>query len=660
MRQTVVVVWSLLLAVAVQASAQLVDPAAFSVQTERVSANEIVITFAGTIEQGWHVYATNVAGGPTPATFTLESSEGVELVGSLQEGGGAVEKMDDVFGCVVRYFEGKAVFRQRVRLTAPSYRLVGYLEYGACSATMCTAPARVDVDFEGSDGPVPVAQAAPVEEEKGEITEEIDTVAVAATCETTDSADTWAPVVDLLQSSQGSSGERSNWAIFLLGLLGGLVALVTPCVWPIIPLTVGFFIHRSGNRRRAVRDALIYGLSIIIIYVVVSLLLTSWRGGDYLNALSTNAVVNVFFCLLLLVFGVSLLGAFDLSLPSSWTTGVNDRAEKTGGFIGIFLMAFTLVLVSFSCTAPIVGFLLVDIVSSGRLLAPAIGMLGFALALALPFTLFALFPSWMKKMPKSGGWMEHVKVTLGFLELAFALKFLSIADLTQGWGLLDREVFLSLWIVLAVLLGAYYLGWLKLHDDYGEGRGIGTWRMLLGLVSLSFAVYMVPGLWGAPLKAVSAFAPPMYTQDFNLDGRTVEADYNDYDVALEAARREGKPLVVDFSGYGCVNCRKMEAAVWTDARVRDLLEDEFVLVSLFVDDRTPLREPMTVVEQGKERTLKTVGEKWSYLQRSKFGVNAQPFYVVLDGNGRPLGGSYAFDEDAGKFAAWLQEALRLY
>jgi len=443
-------------------------------------------------------------------------------------------------------------------------------------------------------------------------------------------------------------------------LLGGLVALVTPCVWPIIPMTVSFFLKRSGDKKKGIRDAIIYGISIVVIYLALGLIVTAIFGASALNALSTNAIFNIFFFLMLVVFAASFFGAFELQLPSSWSNAVDSKAEKTGGLLGIFLMAFTLTLVSFSCTGPIIGFLLVEVSTSGDLLAPAIGMLGFAIALALPFTLFAVFPSWLKSMPKSGGWMNTVKVVLGFIELAFALKFLSVADLAYGWHILDRETFLALWIGLTISLAMYLFGLIKFPHDDADERNISVTRFFLGLISLAFAIYMIPGLWGAPLKAISAFAPPMSTQDFNLQSSEVKAKTNDYDLGMQMAQTSDKPVLIDFTGYGCVNCRKMEAAVWTDPQVADIMSNDYVLIQLFVDDKTPLLEPIMVTVNGQQQKLRTVGDKWSYLQSSKFGANAQPFYVLLDHQGNPLSRSYAFDDDVDHYLDFLKNGLEQY
>ena len=642
------------------AAAQMADPVKFSVSTKRVSAQEIEITFTGSIESGWHVYSSNVpADGPTPASFVMEKGKNVELAGKLRDGGGAVKKFDRMFGAQVEYFENSCRFVQRLKITGRDYSAKGYLEYGACSASSCMPPSQVEFSVNGSDGPetatagVEVAEAETVKPDSAKA--EADTVAGAAVS-LSDSAALWAPQVDVLNAQNGVSAQsqRSLLVIFLLGLLGGFVALLTPCVWPIIPMTVSFFLHRRSERRKAVRDAVLYGAAIVVIYVGLGLVVTSVWGANKLNDLSTNAVFNILFFVLLVVFAASFMGGFDITLPSSWGNKVNSRSRTTSGLASIFLMALTLVIVSFSCTGPIIGFLLVEVSSMGRILAPAVGMLGFAVALALPFAFFALFPAVMKRMPKSGGWMNTVKVTLGFIELAFALKFLSVADLAYGWHLLDRETFLALWIAIFAAAALYLFGLIPVHGD--KAKDISVPRLFLGLASLAFTVYMVPGLWGAPLKAVSAFAPPMYTQDFRLGNGEVKAAFNDYGEAMAEAARSGKPVLVDFTGYGCVNCRKMESAVWTDPEVSRMLNNDFVLVSLYVDDKTPLPQKCSVTINGKERTLRTVGDKWSCLQQVKFGANAQPFYVVLDAKGTPLAGSYAFNENPADFVEYLNKA----
>ena len=662
--------------------AQIKDPVKFKTEFNTLSDTEAEIVFTAAIDKGWHVYSTELGdGGPISATFNVDKTSGIELLGKLKPVGKEVATFDKLFEMKVRYFENTAKFIQKVKLTGGAYEIEGYLEYGACDDESCLPPTEVPFKFSGVAKTANAAAAKAEQPEKKEVEKKEeaasvvskDTVAmmelVPAT--TTDastgiqpavaSGELWKPVISELQAlgEEHTQGDMSWIYIFVTGFLGGLLALFTPCVWPIIPMTVSFFLKRSKDKKKGIRDAWTYGASIVVIYVALGLAITLIFGASALNALSTNAIFNILFFLMLVVFAASFFGAFEITLPSKWSNAVDSKAESTTGLLSIFLMAFTLSLVSFSCTGPIIGFLLVQVSTTGSIVAPAIGMLGFAIALALPFTLFALFPSWLKSMPKSGGWMNVIKVTLGFLELAFALKFLSVADLAYGWRLLDRETFLALWIVIFALLGFYLLGKIKFpHDD--DDNKVGVTRFFMALVSLAFAVYMVPGLWGAPLKAVSAFAPPMQTQDFYLYKNEVHAKFDDYDLGMEYARLNGKPVMLDFTGYGCVNCRKMEAAVWTDPKVSDLINNDYVLITLYVDNKTPLTEPVKIVENGTERTLRTVGDKWSYLQRVKFGANAQPFYVLLDNQGKPLNKSYAYDEDIPKYIEFLQTGLENY
>ncbi len=654
---------------------QMVAPVHFTSELRIVGDNKGEIVFTGTIDSGWHVYSTDIgSGGPIAATFHADRLEGVETAGRLQPRGKVISQYDKLFEMDVRYFEHQVTFVQPVRFTRHQYQIDCYLEYGACNDEMCLPPTSVELKTSGTL-PTPVDQTADTDSKQ--LTADTDskddalgvpdgsaagsdTTAVPAStalsAEFADTAATTAAPNDALQTSSSTSW----WFIFLQGFLGGLIALFTPCVWPVIPMTVSFFLKRNKSRAKAIREAITYGLSIIVIYVLLGLLVTLLFGASALNALSTNAVFNIFFCLLLVVFAASFFGAFEITLPASWANSADRKSESASGWLSIFLMAFTLALVSFSCTGPIIGFLLVAVSTQGSIAAPAIGMTGFAVALALPFTLFALFPQLLKSAPKSGGWMNAVKVTLAFIELAFALKFLSVADLAYGWHLLDREVFLAIWIVLFTLLGCYHLGWLRFPAD-DDSRHTSVPRFFIAVVSLAFAVYMVPGLWGAPLKAISAFAPPMTTQDFKLSSDTsmlVEPRTLDYDTALSIARAEGKPVMIDFTGFGCVNCRKMEAAVWTDSRVADLLNNRYVLVSLYVDDKTPLASPVTVTENGATRTLRTVGDKWSYLQRSQFGANAQPFYVLISPDGKLLAEPRSYDEDIDAYLQFLHQGLQ--
>ncbi len=662
-------------------TAQFQDPVRFTVEQKKVSDQQIQVVFNGQADAGWHVYGTDIAdGGPTRAELTVEKAKGLKAKGSLQAVGDVHRAMDPIFEMEVTYMEGKATFVQDFIITEPNYEVAGYLSFGACNDENCMPPTNVEFSFKGEGKPSAVTaktseteaegteeQPQPEEDEE-KATSETESVPVFAS---EDGNDWWTPVIEELKSDGASTQAQQSGllSIFLLGILGGLVALLTPCVWPIIPMTVSFFLKRSKDRSSGIRDAVIYGISIVVIYVTLGLLVTMIFGASALNSLSTNALFNIFFFLMLLVFGASFLGGFEITLPSKWTNAVDKKSESATGLLSIFLMAFTLSLVSFSCTGPIIGFLLVEVSTTGTILAPTVGMLGFAVALAIPFTLFAMFPAWLKSMPKSGNWMNCVKVCLGFLELAFALKFLSVADLAYGWHILDREAFLSLWIVLFALMGAYLVGWVRFPHDEEEYDEMGEVvvhtrtsipRFFMALLSFAFALYMIPGLWGAPCKAVSAFAPPMNTQDFSLYEGDVQARFHDYEEGMAYAKAHNMPVMVDFTGYGCVNCRKMEAAVWTDPQVADILNNRYVLITLYVDEKTALPETITVEENGTERKLRTVGDKWSYLQRHKFGANAQPFYVLLDNEGHPLNDSYSYNEDIPAYVKFLQKGLDTY
>ena len=676
----------ILLVASVCAMAQMADPVHFTSKLVMLGGDEAQIEFSAKIDNGWHVYSTGLGNdGPISATFNASKMDGVKTVGGLTHKGNEISQFDNMFGMKLRYFEGSVTFIQKIKFTKPQYSINCYLEYGACNDETCMPPTSVDFIKSGNAPAVAkdaaddkaanaadnaaanIADNAATTSEEGATAEEGatvsgDSVAASMNVAAPDSATAatlWQPVISDLKAYEAAPTDSSLLYIFFAGLIGGFLALLTPCVWPIIPMTVSFFLKRNKERSKAIREAVTYGISIVVIYVVLGLVVTLLFGASALNALSTNAVFNIFFCLLLVVFAASFFGAFEITLPSSWSNKIDAKSENTSGMLSIFLMAFTLTLVSFSCTGPIIGFLLVAVSTQGSILAPTIGMLGFAIALAIPFTLFAMFPSLLKSAPKSGGWMNVVKVVLGFIELAFALKFLSVADLAYGWHILDRETFLALWIVIFGLLGVYLLGWLKFpHDD--EGNRTNVPQFFLAMISLAFAIYMIPGLWGAPLKAISAFAPPMNTQDFNLYKASVEAKYHDYEAGMAAAKAEGKPVMIDFTGFGCVNCRKMEAAVWTDPKVANMLNEKYVLISLYVDDKTPLAEPMTVTENGQQRTLRTVGDKWSYLQRVKFGANTQPFYVLIDNEGKPLAGSRSYDEDINAYIDYLQTGIDNY
>ena len=661
--------------------AQMQDPVKFTTQLKTGSGAEAEMVFSATIAPGWHVYSTNLGqDGPIEASLHVNKMDGAELVGKLTPKGKEISQFDEMFGMKLRYFENSVQFVQKVKFTKPQYDIDAYLEWGACNDEMCLPPSEAALKASGKSPASLTPDSSPGEgkdvsqemKEEEMIPEIIqndtiitDSVAASPSGGRLEGANLWRPVVSELRAlgSGDNIANHSLWYILLMGFVGGLLAVAMPCIWPIIPMTVSFFLKRAkDDKKKGIKDAFTYGISIIVIYLALGLLVTAIFGSDTLNAMSTNAVFNIFLFLLLVVFALSFFGWFEIKLPDRWANAVDTKASSTSGLLSIFLMAFTLVLVSFSCTAPIIGLLLVETTTNGNWVAPALGMFGFALALALPFTLFALFPQWLKQAPKSGSWMTTIKIVLGFIELAFALKFFSVADLAYGWHLLDREVFLSLWIVIFALLGAYLVGWLKFQEDEIGGnlnKPMPVLCIMGGLVSFAFAVYMIPGLWGAPCKAVSAFAPPMNTQDFNLNTKTVEARFTDYEQGMAAAKAEGKPAFIDFTGFGCVNCRKMEAAVWTDPRVADILKKDYVLISLFVDDKTPLAEPFEVTDaEGNTKTLRTVGAKWSYLQSHKFGANAQPFYVAVDADGNPLTGSYGYKEDVPAFLEFLQSPLK--
>ena len=691
-RNTLFILFTLLFSLTAMAQQ---NPVHFSVQQKQVSPTEVEVVFTAKIDQGWHVYSTNLpADGPTSASLHVDKAEGLTPVGKLTTRGKELNVYDKTFEMKLRYFENSVGFVQRYKITAKTYSIKGYLEYGACNDEMCLPPTQVEFNFKGNgpaSAPAATPTAANAETEKT-TTAATDVAAdglsalTAMTADTAKKADVlpadtagtlkqenaqvnadvnlWQPVIKELSAfnSTKDSTNSSLWSIFFMGVLGGFIALLTPCVWPIIPMTVSFFLKRAkDDRKKGIRDAVTYGLSIIVIYMGLATLVTWAFGPQKLNELATNAPFNVFFFLLLAVFAFSFFGWFELRLPSSWGNAVDNKASATTGLLSIFLMAFTLSLVSFSCTAPVVGLLLVQAATSGDWVAPAVGMFGFALALALPFTFFALFPTLLKKAPKSGSWMNMIKVVLGFIELAFSLKFLSVADLAYGWHILDRETFLSIWIVLFGLLGLYLIGKLKFPHDDPDQKAMPVPAIMLGLCSLAFSVYMLPGLWGAPSKAVSAFAPPINTQDFNLAPQTVHAAYTDYDEGMRAAAAAGKPVLVDFTGFGCVNCRKMEASVWTDSRVAEKLNKDYVLISLYVDDKTPLKQPVEVkLPDGTSRTLRTIGDKWSYLEQTKFGYLAQPFYVPLDNAGKPLNGSFSFKEDVPAYLEFLDKGLENY
>lgn len=675
----------LLVFVTLAAQAQIHQPVKWKIKLEDSKTAEKEVVFTATSEKGWHLYDMNLPeGGPVSTSFTFETLKGAELIGQPVSSVKPTVVYDELFAMDLRWYPGTVSFTQKVKITDPKkFKIEGEVEFMACNDETCLPPDRVSFTFDAKNTKLTLPADAPIVDKNDVTAEQPDTDQVieeVATLTTpdpaaevdkvisspakianalTDDAALWTPVVDDLKAFGDTTvtATDTSWLfIFFAGFLGGLIALLTPCVWPMIPMTVSFFLKRTKDRKKAIRDALTYGLSIIVIYLVMGLLITGIFGASALNDLSTNAIFNIIFFLLLVVFAISFFGAFEMVLPASWTTKLDSKADSTTGILSIFFMSFTLVLVSFSCTGPIIGTLLVQAASMGTAVGPAIGMFGFALALSIPFSLFAIFPNMLQSMPKSGGWLNSVKVVLGFLELALALKFLSVADLAYGWRLLDREVFIVLWIVIFVLLGLYLLGKIKFSHD-SDVKYVSVPRLFMAIISFAFAMYMVPGLWGAPLKSISAFAPPLYTQDFSLYEDEVHAPFDDYEAGMAYAKRVNKPVMIDFSGFGCVNCRKMEASVWTDPKVKQLLEKDYVLITLMVDDKTKLPHPIEIEEHGKVRKLKTIGDKWSYLQRSKFGANAQPFYILLNDEGKPLGPSYAFNEDVSKYIQFLQNGL---
>lgn len=675
----------LLVFVTLAVQAQIHQPVKWKIKLEDSKTAEKDIVFTATSEKGWHLYDMDLPeGGPVSTSFTFETLKGAELIGKLVSSVKPTVVYDELFSMDLRWYPGTVSFTQKVKITDPKkFKIDGEVEFMACNDETCLPPDRVSFTFDAKNTKLTLSPDAPIADKNDVIAELPDTDLIVEEAETitmpdpdakaekvisspakianalTDDVALWTPVIEDLKAygdTTVSAGDTSWLFIFFAGFLGGLIALLTPCVWPMIPMTVSFFLKRTKDRKKAIRDALTYGLSIIVIYLIMGLLITGIFGASALNDLSTNAIFNIIFFLLLVVFAISFFGAFEMVLPASWTNKLDSKADSTTGILSIFFMSFTLVLVSFSCTGPIIGTLLVQAASMGTAVGPAIGMFGFALALSIPFSLFAIFPNMLQSMPKSGGWLNSVKVVLGFLELALALKFLSVADLAYGWRLLDREVFIVLWIVIFILLGFYLLGKIKFSHD-SDVKYVSVPRLFMAIVSFAFAMYMVPGLWGAPLKSISAFAPPLYTQDFNLYDDEVHAAFDDYETGMAYAKRVNKPVMIDFSGFGCVNCRKMEASVWTDPKVKQILEKEYVLITLMVDDKTKLSHPIEIEEHGKIRKLKTIGDKWSYLQRSKFGANAQPFYILLNDEGKPLGPSYAFNEDVSKYIQFLQNGL---
>lgn len=629
------------------------------------------------ISPGYHLFAIeNPSGGSNPLEFFFEL-KGCKLDGKPTADKKYTKEYDDVFEVDQYFYTGSVTFTQKLIPTEPIFSVDVEIKGQACDDMGCI-PLFASQTLKGK-API-VAENNQTDNKENEATNPTDGAAAlaamtdslqrsesfmmpAANLSNVHADESWWENVEaelmVFSDDPGQQG-RSLLYIFIAGFIGGLIALVTPCVWPMIPMTVSFFLKQNKSKSKSVMTAAIYGLSIIVIYVALGLFVTILFGASALNELATSAGFNIAFFLLLVLFAISFMGGFELTLPASWTNKMDSKVDTTTGYLSIFFMAFTLALVSFSCTGPIIGTLLVEAAATSNFISPAIGMFGFALALALPFSIFAMFPTMLKSMPKSGGWMNTVKVVLGFLELALALKFLSVADLAYGWRILDREVFLALWIVIFALLGVYLLGKLTFpHDDKVEK--VGVTRFMLACISFAFSVYMLPGLWGAPLKSISAFAPPISTQDFSLYEGDVQAQVDDYEEGMKLAKQLGKPVLLDFSGYGCVNCRKLEGAVWTDSNVKNTIDNDFVLITLMVDEKRALPEPIKVTEKdGTTRTLRTYGDKWSYLQRSKFGANAQPFHVIVDNNGKPLAPAFVYKEDVEAYKRFLNQGIENY
>ena len=636
---------------ALGANAQMLEPIVWSSSIKMTSNNEGVMTFKASIDDGWHLYSFDLPeNGPNATKISFEKTSGIELLGEIVPSRQPIDTVDLVFNIRVGWWDADVEFSQKFKvLEEGKYDIAGEIYFQACNGETCIAPTTETFDFK--EGQI-------------QTTQDVNNVPQSqnAVVNESSSSSWWQPTNIPASKAQTPQATTNApwWQIFLWGFLGGLAALITPCVWPLIPMTVSFFLKKNKTKAKSIKDAAIYGISIIVIYLVLGLAITLIFGAGKLNELATDPIFNMIFFALLVVFGISFLGAFDIKLPSKWSNSIDNKVESTTGFISIFFMAFTLALVSFSCTGPLIGTLLVEAASIGDISGPAIGMTGFAIALAIPFTLFAIFPSWLKEMPKSGGWLNSVKVVLGFLELALALKFLSVADLCAGWGILDREVFLVLWIVIFAMLGFYLLGKIKFSHD-SDLPYVSVPRLFMAIVSFAFVVYLIPGLWGAPLKSVSAFVPPLKTQDFNLYGGGFK-EFDDFDEGMRYAQEQGMPVLVDFTGYGCVNCRKMESAVFDTDKVRSVLEDNYVLIKLVVDDKTQLSDPYTINVEGKEKLIDQVGKKWSYLQQHKFGANSQPYYIVLDNAGNALTPYQAYDpeEDADAFANWLKDGIKKY
>ena len=675
-----VVLSFLLLCCVLGMSAEIQKPVTWSFSSKQISDMEFNLVLTANVDNNWHLYSQFIGeGGPVPTSFKFKPSPDYVLVGKASESPKPHKIFEKVFGMEVAFFEKKATFTQKVKLKVPATKITGSLEFMVCDDSQCLPPEDIDFSFDLKGAKV-AAVAIPAAT-LGAAVPAVDTAktAVAPTpAVVKDSADSVVKAQPLA-AAPTSTGQQSLWTIFILGVLGGFAAFLMPCIFPMVPMTVSYFTKKEVTKRKGVINALIYGLSIVVIYVVLGLLITIIFGADALNVLSTNGIFNFFFFLLLVAFALSFLGAFELVLPSSWVNKMDSKSDKNG-LGGLFFMAGTLALVSFSCTGPIVGTLLVQAATSGQLLGPAIGMFGFAIALAIPFVLFAMFPAWMKAMPKSGGWLNSVKVVLGFLELAFSFKFLSNVDLAYHWNWFDREIFLSLWIVISALLGFYLLGKLKLPND-SDVKHVSTPRLVLAIITLSFTMYMIPGLWGAPLKSISAFLPPMSTQDFVMSANSAPAAahnsgnhkyaeifhaplgldaFFDYDEGLAYAKKMNKPVFIDFTGHACVNCRKMEASVWPDKEILSRLTNDYVVIQLYVDDKTDLAAAEQTVSKYSGKKINTIGNKWSDLQASRFNANSQPFYVLLDTKGNLLVQPQGADYDPVSFTKYLDSGLQAF
>lgn len=684
MRKIIAIIVPLLFTIVLKA--QVLTPVHWTFSSRIISDKEAVLILKAKIDKEWHIYSQYTPdGGPVPTSFRFKASPEYSLIDQVKEKSKSHKSFEEAFGVDVISFSNEAVFEQKINIKKSSaFKITGDLEYMVCNDSKCLPPETIEFSFDikaeaSTQGAI---QSSDRKEEKKQEINSASSQDQKSSGETIQAVDSEkkpeAAETKTNKVSTPDIADQSLWSIFIGGFLGGFLALLTPCVFPMIPLTVSYFTKRAGNRSKSVLQASIYGVSIIVIYVLLGLGVTVLFGADALNDLASNVYFNLVFFLMLVVFGISFLGAFEITLPSSFVNKIDSKADR-GGLIGIFFMAFTLSLVSFSCTGPIIGTLLVQAAVSGSTIGPLMGMTGFSLALALPFTLFAIFPSWMHSLPKSGGWLNSVKVVLGFLEIAFALKFLSNVDLAYHWGILDREVFLVLWIMIFALLGFYLLGKIRFSHD-SETTHISIPRLFMAIISLAFSLYMVPGLWGAPLKAISAFTPPQETQDFNLNEvhsssspstQTSGKKYTDlfhcphnldcffdYDQAMAHAKQVNKPLMIDFTGHSCVNCRKMEASVWADPGVLKKLSEDYVLVSLYVDDKTELPEADQYVSSFSGKKIKTIGNKWSDLQASKYGTNSQPYYVLLDHKGEQLNTPRGFDQDINAYIEFLQTGLK--